>query len=76
MDLHDGTPFWPRRDGLPSVHPPLGADESADVVVMPSYSESFGLVALEAQACGTPVVATKVGALSKAQLTAFLDGHL
>ena len=30
---------------------------AADVVVVPSYSESFGLVAVEAQACGTPVVA-------------------
>jgi D-inositol-3-phosphate glycosyltransferase len=35
----------------------------ADVVVMPSHSESFGLVALEAQACGTPVVAASVGGL-------------
>lgn len=36
---------------------------AADVVVVPSASESFGLVALEAQACGTPVVATAVGGL-------------
>ncbi|MGA8206817.1 MAG: glycosyltransferase, partial [Candidatus Dormiibacterota bacterium] len=35
----------------------------ADVVVMPSHSESFGLVALEAQACGTPVIAASVGGL-------------
>ncbi len=35
----------------------------ADVVVMPSHTESFGLVALEAQACGTPVVAAAVGGL-------------
>lgn len=35
----------------------------ADVCVVPSYSESFGLVALEAQACGTPVVAARVGGL-------------
>jgi D-inositol-3-phosphate glycosyltransferase len=30
---------------------------------VPSYSESFGLVAMEAQACGTPVVAASVGGL-------------
>jgi D-inositol-3-phosphate glycosyltransferase len=36
---------------------------AADVCVMPSYSESFGLVALEAQACGRPVVASGVSGL-------------
>jgi len=36
---------------------------AADVVAVPSYNESFGLVALEAQACGTPVVAAEVGGL-------------
>ena len=36
---------------------------AADVVVMPSYSESFGLVGLEAQACGRPVVAADVSGL-------------
>jgi len=36
---------------------------AADVVLMPSHSESFGLVALEAQASGTPVVAADVGGL-------------
>ena len=35
----------------------------ADVCVVPSYTESFGLVALEAAACGTPVVAARVGGL-------------
>lgn len=36
---------------------------AADVVLVPSRSESFGLVALEAAACGVPVVATSVGGL-------------
>jgi D-inositol-3-phosphate glycosyltransferase len=37
--------------------------QAADLVAVPSYSESFGLVAVEAQACGTPVVAAAVGGL-------------
>jgi D-inositol-3-phosphate glycosyltransferase len=37
---------------------------AADLVAVPSHNESFGLVALEAQACGTPVVATRVGGLT------------
>ncbi|MBW2092346.1 MAG: glycosyltransferase [Deltaproteobacteria bacterium] len=36
---------------------------AADVCVVPSHHESFGLVALESLACGTPVVATKVGGI-------------
>jgi D-inositol-3-phosphate glycosyltransferase len=72
-------------DDVVTHHPPVGAPElaawyrAADVVVMPSYSESFGLVALEAQACGTPVVATRVGGLTRAvshERTGLLvDGH-
>ncbi|MGC8877818.1 MAG: glycosyltransferase [Anaerolineae bacterium] len=37
---------------------------AADVVVMPSHYESFGMVALEAMACGTPVIGADVGGLS------------
>lgn len=52
---------------------------AADVVAVPSYNESFGLVALEAQACGTPVVAARVGGLSVAVADGrsgmLVDGH-
>ena len=37
---------------------------AADVCVVPSFYESFGLAALESMACGTPVVATRAGGLS------------
>ena len=50
---------------LPPVPQPTlaGYLSLADVCVVPSYTESFGLVALEAAACGTPVVAARVGGL-------------
>jgi D-inositol-3-phosphate glycosyltransferase len=52
---------------------------AADLVCVPSYSESFGLVALEAQACGTPVVATAIGGLRTAVADGIsgvlVDGH-
>jgi D-inositol-3-phosphate glycosyltransferase len=46
-----------RQEQLPYYY------SAADVCVVPSYYESFGLVALEALACGTPVVAADVGDL-------------
>ena len=52
---------------------------ASDLVCVPSYSESFGLVALEAQACGTPVVATAIGGLRTAVSDgisgSLVDGH-
>lgn len=52
---------------------------AASVVCVPSYNESFGLVAIEAQACGTPVVAARVGglptAVSDGVSGVLVDGH-
>lgn len=52
---------------------------AADVVLVPSRSESFGLVALEAGACGVPVVAARVGGLrwvvEDGQTGFLVDGH-
>ena len=52
---------------------------AATVVMVPSYSESFGLVAVEAQACGTPVIAASVGGLRTAVQDGvsgvLVDGH-
>jgi D-inositol-3-phosphate glycosyltransferase len=69
-----------RELGLTDVvrfHPPVPRADLVDwyraahLVVVPSHNESFGLVAVEAQACGTPVVATRVGGL----VTAVRDGE-
>jgi D-inositol-3-phosphate glycosyltransferase len=52
---------------------------AADVTVVPSYNESFGLVAIESQAVGTPVVAASVGglrtAVSDGVSGVLIDGH-
>lgn len=65
--IADRTLFWP-----PLAKPDLvDLFRAADVVAVPSYSESFGLVAVEAQACGAPVIAAAVGGLR----TAVADGE-
>jgi D-inositol-3-phosphate glycosyltransferase len=63
-------------DAVRFLPPQTGEDlaamyRAADLVAVPSHNESFGLVALEAQACGTPVVAAAVGGL----VTAVRDGE-
>jgi D-inositol-3-phosphate glycosyltransferase len=60
LGLHDRVHFVP-----PQRHELLSTwYRSADVCLVPSRSESFGLVALEAAACGTPVIAAAVGGLT------------
>ncbi len=60
LGLRDFVLFLGKRDqdSLPYYY------SAADVVVVPSHYESFGMVALEAMACGTPVVASQVGGLA------------
>jgi D-inositol-3-phosphate glycosyltransferase len=59
-------------DDVVRFHPPVPRAvlaqwyRAADLVAVPSYNESFGLVAVEAQACGTPVIAAAVGGLRTA----------
>jgi D-inositol-3-phosphate glycosyltransferase len=67
LGVADAVRFLPplTGDGLARLY------RTADLVAVPSYNESFGLVALEAQACGTPVVAAAVGGL----VTSVRDGE-
>ena len=66
LGVADAVRFLPPQTGddLAALY------RAADLVAVPSHNESFGLVALEAQACGTPVVAAAVGGL----VTAVRDG--
>ncbi|MGK5743040.1 D-inositol-3-phosphate glycosyltransferase [Micromonospora sp. URMC 103] len=75
LGVTDRVRFLPPQTGddLPALY------RAADLVAVPSHNESFGLVALEAQACGTPVLAAAVGGLVTAvrdQVSGVLiDGH-
>lgn len=75
LGISDVVRFAPPvdREGLADYY------RASDLVCVPSYSESFGLVALEAQACGTPVVASAVGGLRTAVADGIsgvlVDGH-
>src|SRR5207245_8808235 len=65
MDLAAASGVGDRVMFFPPQPQPRLADfySAAELVLVPSRSESFGLVALEAQACGTPVVAAATGGL-------------
>jgi D-inositol-3-phosphate glycosyltransferase len=75
LGVADAVRFLPplTGDGLARLY------RAADLVAVPSYNESFGLVALEAQACGTPVVAAAVGGLVTSvrdgESGVLIDGH-
>jgi D-inositol-3-phosphate glycosyltransferase len=60
LGISDRVQFWGARpqEELPMIY------SATDATVIPSYHESFGLVAVESLACGTPVVGTRAGGLT------------
>jgi D-inositol-3-phosphate glycosyltransferase len=71
LDLSDDVIFLGavEREKLPYYY------SLADICVVPSLYESFGLVAVEAMACGTPVIASKVGGLAHTVRNGYSDMH-
>lgn len=57
INIHQNVVFLGKQDALAEIL------NSADLFIMPSQSESFGLSALEAMACGKPVISSSVGGL-------------
>ncbi len=57
LNLQDDVKFLGKQDGLEQIL------NGADLFLMPSQSESFGLSALEAMSCGLPVISSSVGGL-------------
>jgi glycine/D-amino acid oxidase-like deaminating enzyme len=55
MNLHDGTPFWPRRDGILALHPPVSNDLGCDVLVV-GAGITGSLIGLELTRRGLGVV--------------------
>jgi len=57
LNLSDNVKFLGKQDGIVEIL------SSSDIFLIPSQSESFGLAALEAMACGLPVISSSVGGL-------------
>jgi D-inositol-3-phosphate glycosyltransferase len=72
LGIEDLVTFLGKRDQdlLPYYY------SAAEVVVMPSHYESFGMVALEAMACGTPVIASRVGGLRFSVVHGYTGWHV
>ncbi len=57
LEMHEHVRFLGKQNALPEIL------SIADIFLMPSQSESFGLAALEAMACGVPVIGTNLGGI-------------